>query len=105
MTICEFADIEYDFLWRTKRILAANDVWILRALSEAALIEVAVGSGRDACILLHLARLQFCGKLVYQRLGRVKTRIGVGILGVKIRDDARALWVGRPGVIIVRPPA
>ena len=58
ITSCECADIEYDFLLRPWGILMADDVWILRPLGEAVLIDIAVKGCRDACILLRLARLR-----------------------------------------------
>src|SRR5690348_1397148 len=96
----ERADIEYDFFLRPRDILMAHDVWVLRPLGEAVLIDIAVIGCGDACILLRFARLQFCGKLVYQRLDRLKSRVGIGILRIEIRDDARVLAVAQPVVII-----
>ncbi len=61
----ERADIEYNFFLRPRGILMAHDVWILRPLGEAVLIDVAVVGCGDARILLRLTRLQFCGKLIY----------------------------------------
>ena len=96
----ERADIEYDFFLRPGGILMAHDVWVLRSSGEAALIDIAVVCCGDACILLRLTRLQFRGKLIYQRLDRLKSRVGVGILCIEIRDDARVLAVAQPVVII-----
>src|SRR4029077_20119387 len=61
---------------------------------------IAVVCCGDACILWCLTRLQFRGKLIYQRLDRLKSRVGVGILRIEIRDDARVLAVAQPVVII-----
>src|SRR6266566_8647404 len=100
MTSSQLADIQYDFLLRPMLILAAHDEWILSALTEAALIEVPIVGGGHACILLRLTRLQFCGKLIYQRPYRLKSRVGIGILRIEIRDDARVPAVAQPIVII-----
>src|SRR6516162_1976247 len=100
MTSCERASIEYDFFWCPGGILMAHDVRVLRPLGEAVLIDIAVVGCGDACILLRLARLQFCGKLVYQRLDGFKSRVGIGILCIEIRDDARVLAIAQPVVII-----
>src|SRR6516225_7727608 len=96
----ERADIEYDFLLRPRGILMAHDVWILRPLGEAVLIDIAVVGCGDACILLRLARLQFCCEFVYQRLDGLKARVGIGILRIEIRDDARVLAIAQPVVIV-----
>src|SRR6516164_3194576 len=101
MSSRERADIEYDFLLRRPRgILMAHDAWVLCPLGEAVLINIAVIGCRDACILLRLACLQFCGKLIYQRFDWLKSRVGIAILRVEIRDDARVLAVAQPVVII-----
>src|SRR5215467_10240920 len=100
MTSGQLADIQYDFIPRPMLIFAAQDVWILRALTEAALIEVPIVGSGHACILLCLMRLQFCGKLVHQWLDRLKTCLGIGIFCVEISDDARVLVVAQPIVII-----
>src|SRR6516164_5268132 len=78
----------------------AHDVWILRHLGEAVLIDIAVVGCGDACILLRLARLQFCGKLVYQRLDGFKSRVGIGVLRIEIRNDTRVLAIAEPVVVI-----
>src|SRR5262249_61106414 len=100
MTSSQLADIQYDFLLRPMLILAAHDVWILSALTEAPLIDVPIVGGGHACILLRLTRLQFCGKLIYQWPYRLKSRVGIGILRVEIRDDSRVPAVAQPVVII-----
>src|SRR6516162_845967 len=74
--------------------------WVLRLLGEAVLIDIAVKGCRDACILLRLARLQFCGKLIYQRLDGFKSRVRIVIFRIEIRDDARALAIAQPVVVI-----
>jgi hypothetical protein len=67
-------------------ILAAHDERILRALREPALIEVAVVGSRNARILLRRAYFQFRGKLIHQRLDRLKSRVRVGVLCIEIGD-------------------
>jgi len=69
-------------------------------LGEAVLIDIAVVGCRDACILLRLTRLQFCGKLIDQRLDGLKLRVGIGVLRIEIRDDARVLAIAQPVVVI-----
>src|SRR6266702_1519182 len=96
MTSSQLADIQYDFVLRPMLILAAHDEWILSALTEAALIEVSIVGGGHACILLRLTRLQFCGKLIYQRPYRLESRVGIGILRIEIRGDARVPAVAQP---------
>jgi len=49
---------------------------------------------------LRFARLQFCGKLIDQRLDWLKARVGIGILGIKISDNARVVAIAQPVVII-----
>jgi hypothetical protein len=100
MTSCERADIEYDFFLRPRRILMAHDAWVLRPLEVAVLIDIAVVGCGDACILLRLARLQFCGKLINQRLDRLESRVGIGILRIEIRNNARIVAVAQPVIII-----
>src|SRR6516225_8309812 len=78
----------------------AHDAGVLRPLGDAVLIDIAVVGCGDACILLRLARLQFCGKLVYQRLDGFKSRVGIGILRIEIRDDARVFAIAQPVVVI-----
>jgi hypothetical protein len=60
----ERADVEHALLFRPRPILAAHDEWILRALREAALIDIAVVGRGDARILLRRARFQFRGKFI-----------------------------------------
>src|SRR6516225_2831781 len=100
MTSSQLADIQYDFLPRPRLIHAAYDEWILSALTEAALIEVPIVGGGHGCILLRLTRLQFCGKLIYQRPYRLKSRVGIGILRIEIRDDSRVPAAAQPVVIV-----
>src|SRR6516162_11126557 len=96
----ERADIEYDFLLRPRGILVAHDVWILRPLGEAVLIDIAVVGCGDACILLRLARLQFCCELVDQRLDGLKPRADVGVLRIEIREDSGILAIAQPVVVV-----
>src|SRR6516165_5196040 len=96
----ERANIEYDFLLYPRGILVAHDAWVLRPLGEAVLIDIAVVGCRDACILLRLKRIQFCGKLIDQRLDGLKLRVGIGVLRIEIRDDARVLAIAQPVVVI-----
>src|SRR6516165_6664237 len=96
----ERADIEYDFLLRPRDILMAHDVWVLRPLGVAVLIDIAIVGCGDACILLRLSRLHFCGKLINQRLDRLKSRVGIGILRIEIRDNVRVVAIAQPVVII-----
>src|SRR6516164_1082564 len=100
MSSRERAEIEYDFFLRPRGILMAHDAWVLRPLGEAVLVDIAVVGCRDACVLLRLTRLQFCGKLIDQRLDGLKSRVGIGILGIEIRDDARVLAIAQPVVVI-----
>src|SRR6516225_333147 len=100
MSSRERAEIEYDFLLRPRGILMAHDAWVLRPLGEAVLIDIAVVGCGDACILLRLARLHFCGKLINQRLDGFKSRASIGILRIEIRDDARVLAIAQPVVVI-----
>src|SRR5215470_8665924 len=100
MTSSQLADIQYGFFLCPMLIFAAQDVWILRALTEAALVEVPIVGSGHACILLCLTRLQFCGKLLHQWLDRLKTCLGIGIFRIEISDDARVLVVAQPIVII-----
>src|SRR6516164_4366927 len=100
MTRCERAAIEYDFFRRPGGILAAHYAWVLRPLDEAVLIDIAVIGCGDACILLRLARLQFCDEFIDQLLNRLKARIGVGILCIEIRYDSRVLGIAQPVVVI-----
>src|SRR6516165_4205959 len=100
MSSRERADIDYDFLLRPRGILMAHDAWVLCPLGEAVLIDIAIIGCRDACILLRLACFQFCGKLIYQRLDGFKSRVGIGILCIEIRDDARVLAIAQPVVVI-----
>src|SRR6516164_1878171 len=100
MSSRERAEIEYDFLLYPRGILMAHDAWVLRPLGEAVLVDIAVVGCRDACVLLRLTRLQFCGKLLNQRFDGLKSRVGIGILGIEIRDDARVLAIAQPVVII-----
>src|SRR6516165_5923648 len=96
----ERADIEYDFLLRPRGILMAHDAWVLRPFGEAVLINIAIVGCGDACILLRLACLQFCGKLIHQRLDAFKSRLGIGVLRIEIRNDARVLAIAEPIVVI-----
>ena len=100
MSCGERADIEHDLLFRPKRILEAHDARILRALGEAALIDIAVVGRRDARFLLRRTRLQFRGKLIHQWLDRPKPRVGIGILRCEIGDHPRVFAVAQPVVII-----
>src|SRR5260370_34041077 len=100
MTSSELADIQYDFVLRPMLILAAHGVWILSALAEAALIEVSIVGGGHACILLRLTRLQFCGKLLHQRLDRLATCLGMGLLRIWLSDAGPVPAVWRAIVII-----
>src|SRR5205823_8827261 len=100
MTSSQLADIQYDFILCAMLILATHDVWILRALTEAALIEVPIKGGGHACILVRLTRLQFCGKLLHQRTDRLKSRVGIGILRIEISGDSRVPAVAQPVVIV-----
>src|SRR6516164_847292 len=100
MTSRECADIEYDFFLRPDGILMAHDVRVLRPLGEAALIDIAVVGCGDAGILLRLARLQFCCELIDQRLDWLKSRVGIGILRIEIRDDPRVLAIAQPVIVI-----
>src|SRR6516164_11013550 len=100
MSSRERAEIEYDFFLRPRGILMAHDAWVLRPLGEAVLIDIAVVGCRDACILLRLTRIQFCGKLIDQRLDGLKLRVGIGVLRIEIRDDARVLAIAQPVVIV-----
>ena len=78
----------------------AHDAGVLRPLGEAVLIDIAVVGCGDACILLRLARLQFCCEFVYQRLDRFKSRVGIGILRIEIRENARVFAIAQPVVVI-----
>ena len=69
-------------------------------LGEAVLIDIAVVGCRDACILLRLTRIQFCGKLIDQRLDGLKLRVGIGVLRIEIRNDPRILAIAQPVVVI-----
>jgi len=77
-----------------------HDAWVLRPLGVAVLIDIAIVGCGDACILLRFARLHFCGKLINQRLDRLKSRVGIGILRIEIRDNMRVVAIAQPVVII-----
>src|SRR6516165_7988758 len=96
----ERADIEYDFLLRPRGILMAHDAWILRLLGEAVLIDITVVGCGDACIFLRLACLQFCCNLIYQRLDGFKSRVGIGVLHIEIRNDARIFAIAQPVIVV-----
>ncbi len=96
----ERADVEHDLLCAPSRLLAPHDQRILRALSETALVDMAVDSRRYAGVLLRRARLQFRGKFVDQRLDRLETRIGVVVLRVKIGNDPRIAAIAQPIIVV-----
>ena len=100
----QHADVEHDLLFGPAHRAAPHDERVLRALAEAALIEVAVDERRYARIRVRRTRLQFRSQLVHQRLDRFETRVGIGVLRRKIGDHARIVAVAEP-IVFVDPLA
>ena len=96
----ERADVKYDFLNRSRDILAAHNQRIRCAAGKAVLVKVTVVHGGNAGILLRQAGLQFRGKLIRQRLNGRKPRGRIGVLGGEIFHDARITAVTKPVVIV-----
>ena len=100
----QHADVEHDLLFRSARRAAPHDERVLRALAEAALVEVAVDDRRYARIRMRRTRLQFRSQLVHQRLDRFEARVGIGVLRLKIGNHARIVAVAEP-IVFVDPLA
>ena len=105
LSLGQFVHIEKNLFGRFEiAVLPAKDR-ILQTFFGARVVKIIAPAVRHIHVSLLYVAENFVVKLCLQRLGRLHHRVGVSILGFKMRDDRGICFFAQPEIIVHQPVA